>query len=369
MPKFTFVQAAITGQPWAMMPDRIEAMIDVVERRMEGVRLSAPEIEAIKGHRQPNGVMCLFDAETIEPVSALVPSAGPSGSAPVGSSMIAVINVMGIIAQHAAQVDDISGSGGTSTDRVSNSFRSALNDPAVKAIVFNIDSPGGNVNGVQSLSDEIFKARGQKPIIAQVNSLAASAAYWIASSADEIVMTPGAQVGSIGVYALHKDVSKANEAKGEKYTFISEGDFKTEGNQHEPLTDEAIAAIQDGVKAYYVDFTSAVARGRGVETKAVIEGFGRGRVEKDKKAIKSGMADRIATLNETLRGLSAKKAGSGMKAEVEHKPTSADLPSPVVVAEGEQQSHTMEKTAEELKAAADNDSFRRRRHAHRMRSL
>jgi capsid assembly protease len=368
MPKFTFVQAAITGQPWAMMPDRIEAMIEIVERRMEGVRLSAPEIEAVKGPRQPNGVMCLFDAETIEPVSALVTSAGPSGSAPVGSSVIAVINVMGVIAQHAAQVDDISGAGGTSTERVSNSFRSALNDPAVKAIVLNIDSPGGNVNGVQSLSDEIFKARGQKPIIAQVNSLAASAAYWIASSADEIVMTPGAQVGSIGVYALHKDVSKANEAKGEKYTFISEGDFKTEGNQHEPLTDEAVAAIQDGVKAYYVDFTSAVARGRGVETKAVIEGFGRGRVEKDKKAIKSGMADRIATLNETLRGLSAKKTSSGMKAEITQELVSAVLPAPTLVAE-DQPSAEIEKTAEELAAAADNDSFRRRRHAHRMRSL
>ncbi|RUU47412.1 S49 family peptidase [Mesorhizobium sp. M6A.T.Ca.TU.002.02.2.1] len=308
--RFPHLRAAVLQHPWAIMPDRLEAIAEVIERRVEGVRLSADEIAGIKGNREPNGVASLLNSDTLEPTAGEARAAGGTG----GPSVIAVISVFGIIAQHARQVDDISGPGGTSTERVLSSFRSALNDPNVKAIVLNIDSPGGNVNGVQVLADEIFNARGQKPVVAQVNSLAASAAYWIACSCDEIVVTPGGQVGSIGVYALHRDVSKAAEMDGFKFTFISAGKYKVEGNQFEPLNDEASKAIQDQIDAYYSDFTTAVARGRGVDAADVVAGFGQGRTEKDKKAVKAGMADRVATMDDTLRKLAAAKKPSGAKA-------------------------------------------------------
>lgn len=315
--RFPHLRAAIARDPWAIMPDRLEAIAEVVERRAEGIRLTTEEIAGIKGTRQPNGVAILHSMHSLDVHDDLIEESRSAASQQQSSapgSVIAVINVMGIIAQHASQVDDISGPGGTSTERVSQSLRMAIADPSVKSIVFNIDSPGGSVSGVQALGDEIFKARGKKPMIAQVNSLAASAAYWIASQADEIVMTPGAQVGSIGVYALHRDVSKAAEMEGMKFTFVSAGKYKVEGNSLEPLTDEASAAIQKSVNAYYDDFVKAVARGRGVKASEVKGGFAEGRTEKDSEAVALGMADSVATLNQTLQRLSVVKPSPGSRA-------------------------------------------------------
>jgi len=142
---------------------------------------------------------------------------------------------------------------------------------------------------VDELATEIFNARGVKPVIAQVNAYAASAAYWIASAAEEMVVTPSGEVGSIGVFALHEDVSQLMEREGIKPTLISAGTFKVEGNPYEPLTDDAKAAIQDDVNAYYDMFVRAVARNRGAALKTVREGFGQGRMVRSDQAVSLGM--------------------------------------------------------------------------------
>jgi signal peptide peptidase SppA len=374
--RFPHLRAAIVQQPWAIMPDRLEAIAEVVERRVEGIRLSPEEIAGIKGERRPNGVATFFDATTFEAVD--MSAASPSNGSAPAASVIAVISFFGIVAQHASQVDDISGPGGTSTERVGNSFRSALNDPSVKAIVINFDSPGGNVSGVQVLADDIFNARGQKPVVAQVNSLCASAAYWVASSCDEIVMTPGAMAGSIGVYTLHQDVSKAVDAAGVKFTFISAGKYKVEGNSFEPLSDEAAQASQSQVDAYYGDFVSAVARGRGVSTDDVTGGFGQGRVVKDKQAVKAGMADRVDTLDGTIRRLSTAKKTANTKAEGLNDAgiNAGDEPdtslagvgaTEIVVDEIDEAANAEDSDDQTTMSSADSDAFRRRRHAHRLR--
>jgi signal peptide peptidase SppA len=298
MSDFPHLRAAIYSVPWAIMPERLEAIAEVFERRLQGIRKSPEEIAAIKGERA--GVNGGLELRALSDPSAPLAAAGQA--APSGG-LIAVINMHGIVAQHASQVDDISGPGGTSTERVGASFRTAMSDPNVKAIVLNIDSPGGSVNGVQALSDEIYRSRGKKPIVAQVNSLAASAAYWIAASADEIVVTPGGNVGSIGVYGTHKDVSVAAEKEGVKVTFISAGKYKVEGHPFEPLSSEAAQAMQKSVDAYYADFLRAVAQGRGVSTEDVRTGFGEGRIVKDKEAVRERMADRVDTLDGTLKRL------------------------------------------------------------------
>lgn len=317
--RFPHLRAAIVRTPWAILPDRLEAIAEVIERRFDGVRLSEEEIAAIKGERDPNGSVSHYALDVAGNMGLLAQTeylAARGQSQEDQGTVIAVINVMGVIAQHAHQVDNISGPGGTSCERVTNSFRAAMADPAVKAIVLNVDSPGGNVHGVQALANEIFKARGRKPIVAQVNSTMASAAYWLGAAADEIVMSPGAVAGSIGVYALHKDVSVAAEQEGVKFTFVSAGKFKVEGNQFEPLGDEARAAVQGTVDAYYADFTADVARFRGVKVADVRGGFGEGRMEKDRNAVKAGMADSIATMDETLRRLASAKSSTGTRADL-----------------------------------------------------
>lgn len=341
MTSFPRLTAAIVQYPWAIMPDRLEAIAEVVERRVEGYRLTREEIAAIKGERSPNGVATYYGLDHSS--GLITPQAAANSANSNAGSVIAVISVFGIIAQHASQVDDISGPGGTSTERVSDSLKKALADPSVGSIILNIDSPDGNVNGVQVLANEIYKARDQKPVIAQVNSLAASAAYWIASSAKEIVVTPGGMVGSIGVYTLHQDVSKAVDKAGLKFTFISAGKYKVEGNAFEPLSDEAAKASQKNVDSFYRDFAGDVARGRNVPVDQVRNGFGEGRLVKDHEAIKARMADRVGTLDATIKGLMGRRSSQGTKAAAPQAPTST--------------------------AADDDLKFRRRRHAQRLRTL
>ncbi len=104
-----------------------------------------------------------------------------------------------------------------------NDVRSSMADPAVSTVLIDVDSPGGTIYGVEELSTKIFKARKVrgKRIIASCNSLCAAAAFWIASSADEICITPSGELGSIGVFKVHEDVSGAMAAAGIKPTIIS----------------------------------------------------------------------------------------------------------------------------------------------------
>jgi signal peptide peptidase SppA len=392
--KFPHVRMAVLNHPWAIMSDRLEAIVEVLERRIEGGRLSAEQLDAIRGERKPNGVIELMALSASGAIEARSRSSSQQVSAGGAepNSVIAVISISGIIAQHASQVDDISGPGGTSTERVGASIDAALADPAVKAIVLRSDSPGGNVNGVQVLADKIMKARGTKPIVAQVDSLCASAAYWICAACDEIVMTPGAQAGSIGVYALHQDVSAAAAAQGVKFTYISAGKYKTEGNPYEPIDGDALQAAQQNVDSFYADFVGGVAKGRGVKADDVRNGYGQGRVLKDKDAVKAGLADRVATFDDTLRRLASAKSGtSGSRAASDGtiqkitgtasaldvnatEPAATegdDLPEPApepeqVVDLAPEPDETAIAAAQ---AAAERDAFRRRRFTHRMRGF
>ena len=98
----------------------------------------------------------------------------------------------------------------------------AVAEPSVDQILIEVDSPGGSVYGVQELADKVVAAQRSKPVVALVNSVAASAAYWVASQAGAVYVTPGGEVGSIGVYTLHEDVSGALEKAGIATTLISE---------------------------------------------------------------------------------------------------------------------------------------------------
>jgi signal peptide peptidase SppA len=162
------------------------------------------------------------------------------------------------------------------------------------------------VPGTEELSNEIRSLRGgEKPIIAHVNSLAASAAYWIAASADEIVVTPSGRAGSIGVYTAHDDISVALEKRGIKRTYISAGKHKVEGNETEPIGKDTLAHIQDGVNRSYSRFVAAVAEGRGTTVGKVEDGYGQGRTFFAEALMDRGMVDRIATLEQTLERFGA----------------------------------------------------------------
>lgn len=214
---------------------------------------------------------------------------------------VGVIQIRGTISQHAQ--DDLSSMlfGGTSTEAVGQAIDAFLSDGDVGKIVLDIDSPGGSTYGLSELAAKIRASRSQKPIVAVANSLAASAAYWIGSSASEFYAAPGSLVGSIGVYALHMDYSGAAEKEGIVPTYISAGEFKVEGNQFEPLGDDARAHIQAIVDDSYAAFVTDVSRGRGASEATVRNGYGKGRVLTAKQAKSAGMIDGIQTLEQAIR--------------------------------------------------------------------
>ncbi len=219
---------------------------------------------------------------------------------------VAVLPIFGTIIPRADAFTDMSG--GASLERAAARLRQALEDPAVGAIVLDIDSPGGSVYGVQEFAQEVYAARGRKKIIAVADALAASAAYWIGSAAEQFVVTPSGEVGSIGVVAMHVDYSERLKTEGLKVTFIHAGEHKVEGNAYEPLEDDARAFIQKRVDEYHDAFVGTVARNRGVTKATVLKEFGQGRVYGAAEAKERGMVDRVAPLVEVIRGLQPRAA-------------------------------------------------------------
>lgn len=300
-PKYPNVLKAVFGRPWAMRPDYLEMVADLVRFRAAGGVLTSDEI-----HQR---------------IAAA--SNGPRQVAQTASS-VAVIPVYGPISQRQNIMSETSG--GTSLDSLTNSIRGALSDPGVDAIVLEFDSPGGTVDGIPELAAEIRAARGQKPILAVANTMAASAAYWLAAQCEAVYCTPSGSVGSIGVFAAHHDLSAAYEADGDKVSLIaaSISPFKTEGNEYEPLSDEARADIQSQVDEFGQMFASDVAKGRGIPVDQVRSTFGQGRVVLASDALEAGMVDGVGTLNDTIRQ-AARAAQARKQASTNHTGFSADL--------------------------------------------
>lgn len=252
--------------PWALMPERMAAYSAVLANAAAGAPNAAPV------------------------------AARPARSTGARSGAIAVIPVTGPIVQRASQIDICDG--GTSTQAISNALADANADDSVSQILLDIDSPGGSVYGVQELAAEIQASK--KPVTAFANSLAASAAYWIGSAAGEFFATPGGEVGSIGVWTAHQDVSKALADAGVNVTLISAGEFKVEGNPYGPLTDEAQAFMQSRIDDYYTAFTKGVAKGRKVGIDQVRSDMGKGRVFGASQAHAANMIDGVMTLDQVV---------------------------------------------------------------------
>ena len=235
----------------------------------------------------------------------------------INASYIAVIPVYGVIVQRAGIITDWCG--GTSADQLSNAVTEAANDDSVSDIILDIDSPGGSVYGIEMAANAIYNARSKKNIIAISNSCCASAAYWIGSQASEFYCVPGGEVGSIGVYTVHEDVSQYYENLAVKTTFIKAGEHKTDGNSYEPLTEDAQAFMQTRINDYYEQFTSAVARGRNKTVDYVKKNMGQGRVFGTTEAISSNMIDGIMTFSELINSKRTNQANQNAAKKLKTK--------------------------------------------------
>lgn len=187
---------------------------------------------------------------------------GPNGRSKVYNAErgVAIIPVLGSLVNRGAWIGARSGI--TSYEGLAHQLDQAARDPHVKAILLDIDSPGGEAVGAFELADKIAIVTMSKPVFAHVNGMAASAAYALASACTFVSVTSSSVLGSIGVVLMHADYSVALHQKGIKPTLIHAGAHKVDGNPYQPLSSSVRADLQAEVDKFYSMFVSTVAKGR-----------------------------------------------------------------------------------------------------------
>jgi len=180
----------------------------------------------------------------------------------------------------------------TSTLELEGILKKISKDKTITKVILSINSPGGDISSIQTVANLIYRMREDKQVIAIAKDMAASAAYWIASAADKVILSSQtASVGSIGVVTLHRDFSKKEELEGVKTTEIYAGQYKRIASAYEPLSDDGKKSIQEKVDCYYSVFVQDVAKFRGQTEEYVLKNMAGGRMFIGEQAIKSGLAD------------------------------------------------------------------------------
>lgn len=255
----------IISQPWAITPASLNVILNIANRN------NVPEaITLSKGNKEQGSITSIKNG-------------------------VAVIPIMGPIFPRASIFNSISGA--TSVDILAKELKQSVENDEVKSIILDIDSPGGAVTGIAEFSQMIFDARGKKPITAVVDGMAASAAYWIASAADSVVLSKTSGVGSIGVVTAGYKQIEADHNGFMEYEIVSSN---AENKRVDPSTEEGQSVIRETLDEIESSFVADVARNRNVGIEKVLSDFGRGGLLIGQKALKAGMVDKIDTFESTL---------------------------------------------------------------------
>jgi len=311
MKHYDHVLSFALEHPWGLTRPMLKVVAGILARRIAGEEVDRAEIEAALVNRKN------------------LPQ--PAGGG------VAIIPVYGVIAPRMNLLSEMSG--GTTFEQLTAQLREAMGNKTVKTIVFDVDSPGGNVAGATEFAREVLRARTKKPIIAVAQYTMASCAYWLSAVATEVVAAPSAKVGSIGVYTSHDDLSAALEQIGIKRTYVSAGKGKIDGNEAEPLSADAEARMQTLVDAAYGLMVNDIVKGRG-------QGMSTDRVRAEwqatlytaDEALSLGMIDSIATLDETLSRVMAAAPDDARAAQQMSPPTGDTSQEPLAATDQDRRS-------------------------------
>ena len=272
IPYFRIVQA-LTTEPWAITEDMYALMLD---RVLNHAHTDLQALETQVGRPLEN-----------------------TGGRVSVRGRTAILGIEGPIVRYASLFDAVSGL--TSVESLARDLETALADPKIEQVVLNINSPGGQVDGINAMADFIRSARDRKPVYAYVDGRAASAAYWLASATERIVAEEAARVGSIGVIASVLDNSAAQERQGVKrYTIVSSQSPKKGLSVSSAEGRTQIQAMVDSAADLFI---SKVAAFRGATPERVQSDFGQGFVVTTGEAMKAGMIDGVSPFEGFLKGL------------------------------------------------------------------
>lgn len=184
-------------------------------------------------------------------------------------------------------------------------------DTKVKAVVISIDSPGGAVGPSQEINSEIKRVREKtgKPVVCVSSGVMASGAYYSGVACDQIVVAPGAMIGSIGVIMSFANFEKLFDWAKMNFFSITSGKFKDSGAQYRPMRDDERALFQDMIDEVYAQFKETIIKDRKLREDVLAE-YGDGRVFTGAKAVELGFADKVGTFEDAVK-LAAEKAGLG----------------------------------------------------------
>lgn len=258
----------LSGEPWAITESALQTILEIAARENE-----SPQAVAAKLGRNLQNTYSVMERDGV----AIIPVTGP---------LFRYANLFTAI------------SGASSYELIARDFTAALDNPQIKAILLDIDSPGGEVNGVSELSNMVYAARGKKPVVAYASGDAASGAYWIASAADEIVVSETSALGSIGVVGVYR--GKSTGANSDVEIVSSQSPHK----RLDPQSDEGRTRLQARIDSMADVFIGAIARNRDVAGEIVQTHYGGGDVMIGARAVEAGLADRVGSLEQLIQELS-----------------------------------------------------------------
>ena len=281
MTDLPYLASRLYGTPLLIARPKLEVILGVLARKLAGDTLATPP-----------------------PIAA-----DPAMSADRQNlEGIAVLPILGTLVRRSSYLGAASGL--TSYHDIEAMAESAFADPQVKAVLLEIDSSGGEAGGVFDLAQRL-RALAQtsgKPLWAIADEAALSAAYAIACAADRLWLTRTAEVGSIGVVAVHVDESVADAKAGLAYTFLHAGRHKVDGHPHAPLPAPVAADIQTDIEQLHAQFIALVAGFRRLSVDAIRDT--EARVYRGEAALQVGLADQIGTRSEAIAALQRQLAMS-----------------------------------------------------------
>lgn len=268
------VQSLLFGVPLAATRTRIEQVVTAMDVRVRGVRADTA-IELPEG----GGLPAVDQIEVFDGV--------------------AVVPIAGTFAPRAGMYDAMSGM--VSYEATVALLQAVDALPNVRGIVLAIDSPGGAVAGVTEAANAIAQMR--KPVFAVADYQATSAAYWLAAQADRLYVPATGMVGSIGVYAVRVDQTKADAQAGVAYDFVASGSRKGDGDPHKPTTAAELKDLQRMVDDSFGLFAASIAKARGLDVAAIaaLEGA----VVQGSDAVARGLADAVGTVGDAVLAMQA----------------------------------------------------------------
>ena len=272
MKSLLHILAEIQERPWAITQAGMSTILEIVER-------STTDIEAVAARI----------GKPLENTGGRVEMHGS----------VAVLAVEGPLFRYANLFTEISGA--TSIENLARDFKAVVDNPMVGHVVLNVNSPGGQVDGIQEFADQVRAGAAKKPVTAYVDGLAASGGYWLASAASQIIATESAFLGSIGVVVSVTDNRDAQERQGvRRYEIVS---TQSPLKRADVRTDEGraqLAAIADSLASLFI---ARVAGFRGTTDADVMANYGRGAILPASKAVAAGMADSIGSFEPLLSRL------------------------------------------------------------------